>query len=166
MDLGMFDKFCPSLKTRAHLEERRIDVRRSDRNNERYVIPMHRRNGWTNKWMQDPKNFYLQVSYYDPDAQYKKVWGSFKRKRGLNLCYSCRRQRHLAKECIGRRPSCLCCKSVDHEGSRLLVYFAKIRGLVVALILPLHTKLSLIWNGSSSNFSSILVLFEWKKWSY
>jgi hypothetical protein len=81
MDLGMFDKFCPSLKTRAHLEERRIDVRRSDRNNERYAIPMHRRNGWTNKWMQDPKNFYLQVSYYDPDAQYKKVWGSFKRKR-------------------------------------------------------------------------------------
>jgi hypothetical protein len=52
------------------------------------------------------------------------------------------------------------------EGSRLLFYFSKIEGLVVALILPLHTKQSLIWNGSSSNFSSILVLFEWKKWSY
>jgi len=49
MDLGMFDKFCPSLKTRAHLEEKRFDMSRSDRNNERYVIPMHRRNVWTNK---------------------------------------------------------------------------------------------------------------------
>jgi hypothetical protein len=58
MDLGMFDKFCPSLKTRAQLEERRFDMSRSDRNNERYVIPMHRKNVWTNKWMQDPrKNF-------------------------------------------------------------------------------------------------------------
>jgi hypothetical protein len=37
------------------------------------------------------------------------------------------------------------------EGSRLLVCFAKIWGLVVVLILPLHPKLSLIWNASSSN---------------
>jgi hypothetical protein len=51
MDLGMFDKFCPSLKTRVQLEERRFDMSRSDRNNERYVIPMHRKNVWTNKWM-------------------------------------------------------------------------------------------------------------------
>ena len=50
----MFDRFYPSLKTRAQLEERRLDMNRYDRNNERYVIPMHRKNCWTNKWMQDP----------------------------------------------------------------------------------------------------------------
>jgi hypothetical protein len=44
MDLSMFDKFCPSLKTRAQLEERRFDMSISDRNDERYVIPMHRKN--------------------------------------------------------------------------------------------------------------------------
>ena len=51
MDLGMFDKFCPIPKTRAQLEERRFDMSRSDRNNEIYVIPMHRKNVWTNKWI-------------------------------------------------------------------------------------------------------------------
>ena len=55
MDLGMFDKICPSLKTRALIEERRFDMSRSDKNSERYVIPMHRENVWTNKWMQDPR---------------------------------------------------------------------------------------------------------------
>jgi hypothetical protein len=115
MDLGMFDKKIPSLKTRAGLEERRFDMSRYDRNNETYVIPMHRKNVWTNKWMQDPMKKKLHVSHYDPSAQYKKGWGSFKRKRGLTLCYSCRRPRHLAKEFPGRRPSCLCCKSMDHE---------------------------------------------------
>ena len=44
----MFDKFCPS---REQLEERIFDMSRSDRNCERYVIPMHRKNVWTNKWM-------------------------------------------------------------------------------------------------------------------
>ena len=58
MDLGMFDIFCPSLKNRAQLEERRCDMNISNRNSERYLIPMHRRNLWTNKWMQEPrKNF-------------------------------------------------------------------------------------------------------------
>jgi hypothetical protein len=63
MDLSMFGNFFPSLKTRAQLEERRFD-----NNNERYVIPMHRKNVWTNKWMQDPRKNFLQVSYYDPSA--------------------------------------------------------------------------------------------------
>jgi hypothetical protein len=40
MDLGMLDKFCPSLKSRAQLDERRFDMSRSDKNNERYVIPI------------------------------------------------------------------------------------------------------------------------------
>ena len=55
----MFDRLCPSLKTRAQLEERRYDMNRFDKNSERYVIPMHRKNFWTNKWMQDPRNNFL-----------------------------------------------------------------------------------------------------------
>jgi hypothetical protein len=115
MDLGMFDRFCPSLKTRALIDERKFDMNRSDKHNDRYVIPMHRKNVWTNKWMQDPRKNFLQVSYHDPSAQYRRGWGSFKRKRGLTLCYSCRKPGHLAKECPGGRPSCLCCKAMDHE---------------------------------------------------
>jgi hypothetical protein len=115
MDLGMFDKFCPSLKSRAQLDEREFDMSRSDKNSERYVIPMHRNNVWTNKWMQEPRKKFLHVSYYDPSAQYRKCWGSFQRKRRLTLCYSCKRPRHLSKECPGIRPSCVCCKAMDHE---------------------------------------------------
>jgi hypothetical protein len=51
MDLGMFGKFCPSLKNRAQLDEKIFDMTRSNKNSERYVIPMHRKNVWTNKWM-------------------------------------------------------------------------------------------------------------------
>jgi hypothetical protein len=68
MDLGMFDKFCPSLKNREKLEERRFDMSTFGRNDEKYVIPMHRKNVWTNKWMQDPRKNFLQVSYCDPSA--------------------------------------------------------------------------------------------------
>ena len=49
MDLGTFDKIYPILRTRALIEERRFDMNRSDKNSERYVIPMHRKNVWTNK---------------------------------------------------------------------------------------------------------------------
>jgi hypothetical protein len=115
MNLGMFDKFCPSLKNRAYLDEIRFDMSRYDRDNERYVIPMHIKNVWTKKWMQDPRNNFLHDSYYDPSAQYRKSWGSFQRKRRLTLCYSCRRPGHIAKEFPSRRPSCLCCQAMDHE---------------------------------------------------
>jgi hypothetical protein len=100
----MLDRFCPSLKTRAQIEERRYDMNRSDRSNERYVIPMHRKNCWTNKWMQDPRKNFFQVYHCDPSVQYMKGWGSFKRKRGLTLCYSCRIMGRLAKECPDRGP--------------------------------------------------------------
>jgi hypothetical protein len=73
MDLGIFDRFCPSLKTRAQLEERRCDMNRSDRNSERYVIPMHRKNFWTNKWMQDPRKNFLQVITVIPVRSTGKV---------------------------------------------------------------------------------------------
>jgi hypothetical protein len=49
MDLGMFDRFSLSLKTMALIDERKFDMSRSDKNNDRYVIPMHRKNVWTNK---------------------------------------------------------------------------------------------------------------------
>ena len=64
----MVDRFSPSLKTRAQIEERRFDMWRSDKNCERYVIPMHIKDFWTNKWMQDPRMIFLQVSYCDPSA--------------------------------------------------------------------------------------------------
>jgi hypothetical protein len=69
MNLGIFDRSCPSLKSREQLEER-VDLDKFDRNRERYVIPMHRQNFWTNKRMQEPrKNFCrLQVQHYDPSA--------------------------------------------------------------------------------------------------
>jgi hypothetical protein len=111
----MFDRFCPRLKDGALIDERKIDLNRSDKHTERYVIPMHRNNVWTNKWMQDPRNNCLQASYHDLGVQYKRSWGTFKRKRGLTLYYSCRRLGHLAKEFPGGRSSCLCCKYLDHE---------------------------------------------------
>jgi hypothetical protein len=51
MNLGMFDRYCPSLKNRALVEERRCDISRYDKNSEKYVIPMYRKNVWTKKWM-------------------------------------------------------------------------------------------------------------------
>jgi hypothetical protein len=48
-------------------------------------------------------------------VQYRKVWGSFKRKRGLTIFYSCRRPGHIAKEFPGRVPIFLCRKTTRHE---------------------------------------------------
>jgi hypothetical protein len=101
MDLGMFDRFYPSFKTRALIDERKFDMNRSDKYSDRYVIPMHRKNFGTNQWMQDPRKKFLQANHYDPSTQYLKSWGSLKRKRGLTLCYNCRRPKHIAKECLG-----------------------------------------------------------------
>jgi hypothetical protein len=55
----MFDKLFPSLKSREKLYGRQFDMNRSDKNSEIYVIPMHRKNVWTNKWMQDPRKKFL-----------------------------------------------------------------------------------------------------------
>ena len=95
----------------------RVDLSKFNGNEEIYVIPMHRKSFFTNKWMQEPrKNLCrLQVHHCDPSAQYIKGWGSFKRNRGLTLCYSCRRLGHLAKEFPDACPICLCCTIVGHE---------------------------------------------------
>jgi hypothetical protein len=104
-------------------------MNRSDKYSDRYVIRMHRKNVWTNKWMQDPRKNFLQTSYHDPSMKYIRGWGSFKRKRGLTLCYSCRRSGYLAKECPGRKPTCLCCKSWDHEVLDFPRMIAKLEGM-------------------------------------
>jgi hypothetical protein len=116
MNLSMFNRFCPSMKDRVQLKER-VDLSKFNGNEERYVIPMHRKSFWTNKWMQEPRNVFcrLQVQHYDPrgSAQYRKDWGTFKRKRGLTLCYNCRRLGHLAKEFPVVGPICIYCKVID-----------------------------------------------------
>jgi hypothetical protein len=58
MNLSMFNRFCPSLKARAQLKER-VDLSKFNGNEERYVIPMHRKSFWTNKWMQEPRKFFF-----------------------------------------------------------------------------------------------------------
>jgi hypothetical protein len=40
----MFDRFCP-------IDKRKFDMNRYDKYSDIYVIPMHRNNVWTNKWM-------------------------------------------------------------------------------------------------------------------
>jgi hypothetical protein len=59
MDLGIFDKIYPILKSRTLIEERRFDMSIYDKNSEKYVILMYRKNVWTNKWMQDPRKNFL-----------------------------------------------------------------------------------------------------------
>jgi hypothetical protein len=55
----MFDRLCPIFKTRALIDEIKFDMNRSDKYNDRYVIPMHRKNVRTNKWMRDPRKLFL-----------------------------------------------------------------------------------------------------------
>jgi hypothetical protein len=74
----MFDRFHPSFKTRALIDERKFDMNRFDKYSDRYVIHMHRKNVWTNKWMQDPRKFFLQTSHHDPGAQHRRSWGTSK----------------------------------------------------------------------------------------
>jgi hypothetical protein len=45
--------------SRALINEIKFDMNRSDKYNDRYVIPMHRKNVWTNKWMQDTRKNFL-----------------------------------------------------------------------------------------------------------
>jgi hypothetical protein len=90
---------------------------------------MHRKNVWTNQWMQDPRKNCLQVSYYDSSVEYIRSWESFKRKRGLTLCYSCRQLGHLAKEFLGRILSCLCCKAMDHEVLDFPIMISNLEGM-------------------------------------
>jgi hypothetical protein len=61
MNLSMFYRLCPSLKARAQLEGK-VDLNKFDRNRERYVIPMHRKNFWTNEWIHEPRMFFLQIA--------------------------------------------------------------------------------------------------------
>ena len=67
--------------------------------------------------MQEPRICFLrvQVQHYDPSAQYKRSWRTFKRKRGLTLWYNCRRPGHIAKEFPSIGPICLFCKIIGHE---------------------------------------------------
>jgi hypothetical protein len=58
MNLGMFDRFCSILNVRAQIEER-FDLNKFDRNREKYVIPIHRKKFWTNKWMQEPRKIFF-----------------------------------------------------------------------------------------------------------
>jgi hypothetical protein len=67
-DLGLFNRACPSLKDRSLIDERRFDMSRSNKNSERYIIPMQKKNVRTNKWMQDPRKKLLQVNSYDPSV--------------------------------------------------------------------------------------------------
>jgi hypothetical protein len=82
--------------------------------------------------MQEPRNIFcrLQVQHYDPrgSVQYRKDWGTFKRKRGLNLYYNFIRPRHISKEFPEVGPICLFCKVVGHEVEDCPRIIAKVEG--------------------------------------
>jgi hypothetical protein len=80
MDIVMSNRFFPSLKTRAQLEERRIDMSRSDKNSEIYVIPMHRKNVWNKKWPRDPRNNFCRLVTMIPVRSIGKVGGHLKKR--------------------------------------------------------------------------------------
>jgi hypothetical protein len=116
MNLSMLNRFYPSLKARERLEKR-VNLSKFNRNEKIYVIPMHRKNFWTNKWMQELRRNFgrLKIKHHDPSVQDRRGWVMFKRKRGFTLCYNCRIPGHIAKECPGTGPICLCCKIIGHE---------------------------------------------------
>ena len=60
MNLCMFNRFCPSLKAREQLKER-VDLSKFNGNEERYVIPMHKKSFWTNKLMQEPRKIFCRL---------------------------------------------------------------------------------------------------------
>jgi hypothetical protein len=74
MNLSMFNRLCTSLKVRVQLKG--VDLSKFNGNEERYVIPMHTKSFWTNKWMQEPRKKFcrLQVQHYDPrgNVQYRR----------------------------------------------------------------------------------------------
>jgi hypothetical protein len=92
----------------------RVDLSKLNGNEERYVIPMHRENFWTNKWMQEPRKKFcrLQVQHYDPrgSEQYIKGWGT-------------------SKECPEVGPIFLCCKVFGHEVEDCPRIIAKVEGM-------------------------------------
>jgi hypothetical protein len=47
-------------------------------------------------------------------------------KERINLLLQLQKTRHISKECPGRRPSCLCCKAMDHEVLDCLGMISKI----------------------------------------
>jgi hypothetical protein len=120
------------MKSRAQLKER-LDLSKFNENEEIFVIHMHRKRFWTNKWMQEPRIVFcrLQVQHYNlrGSAQYRRGWGTFKRKRGLTLCYNCRRPGHIAKECSEVVLICLCCKFIGHEVEGCPRIIAKVEGM-------------------------------------
>jgi hypothetical protein len=56
----------------------------------------------------------------------EKVGEHLREKRGLTLCYNCRRSRHFPKEFSRTGPICLCCKIVGHEVEDFPMMIAKV----------------------------------------
>jgi hypothetical protein len=50
-----------------------------------------------------------------PVRSIEEVGERLKEKRGLTLCYNCRRLGHIAKECPSTGPICIFCKIIGHE---------------------------------------------------
>jgi hypothetical protein len=96
----MFNRVYPSLKVRAQLKES-VDLSKFNGNKERYVIHMHRKSFWTNKWMQEPgKNFCrLQVQHYDPSAQYRRGWRSMRMHPTPNPSYDLDPSKYKVQTC-------------------------------------------------------------------
>jgi hypothetical protein len=57
--------------------------------------------------------------------------GSFKRKRGVTLCYSCRRPGRLAKEFPSGGLICICCKFVGHDVLNFPRMIAKVEKMIL-----------------------------------